>query len=235
MSAQSCFRSRPKLCARFHANLYASLCTKPHTKFCVKPHTSQNLDSRLRQARTLARLAGSGAFCTFSRASFYVFSRTLPRAFSRAFSALLLGLWKGYKLFISPLFGDSCRFYPSCSHYAYLLLANENPLRAIWKIAYRLLRCQPFAQGGVDYPIITLPITCAITPSITPFVPHHALRAENLAHIHIAHWLVPLRPLPLRLATAYHPCLAGVSPSARPAMACPCFLIPTLRSINEKR
>ena len=68
--------------------------------------------------------------------------------------AMVLGLWRLYKVLLSPLFGSSCRFYPTCSHYACLLLIHENPLHAMMKIAYRLMRCQPFAQGGIEYPII---------------------------------------------------------------------------------
>lgn len=68
--------------------------------------------------------------------------------------AMVLGLWRLYKVLLSPLFGSSCRFYPTCSHYACLLLTHENPLHAMIKIAYRLMRCQPFAQGGIEYPII---------------------------------------------------------------------------------
>lgn len=68
--------------------------------------------------------------------------------------AMVLGLWRLYKVLLSPLFGSSCRFYPTCSHYACLLLTHENPLHAMMKIAYRLMRCQPFAQGGIEYPII---------------------------------------------------------------------------------
>ena len=45
----------------------------------------------------------------------------------------------------------SCRFYPSCSEYA-LLSAKKYGIRAFPKIIWRILRCNPFSHGGVDYP-----------------------------------------------------------------------------------
>ncbi len=58
-----------------------------------------------------------------------------------------------YQKFISPLFPNSCRFYPSCSNYALWCLKNQQKLLAFWNIAIRLMRCNQLSQGGIDYPI----------------------------------------------------------------------------------
>ena len=67
-------------------------------------------------------------------------------------SRLLLALLTGYKRFISPLLPRACRFSPSCSEYARLAIIKYGPVRGCWLAAGRLLRCQPFASGGIDIP-----------------------------------------------------------------------------------
>ena len=62
----------------------------------------------------------------------------------------------GYRLFISPLLPKSCRFYPSCSQYARLVVLYQNPFFIPAQILYRLLRCQPFCEGGVNYPLVRM-------------------------------------------------------------------------------
>ena len=56
-------------------------------------------------------------------------------------------LWR--KL-ISPLYGDVCRYYPSCSGYGLQSLQNLGVLRGIPLTAWRILRCNPWSSGGVD-------------------------------------------------------------------------------------
>jgi putative membrane protein insertion efficiency factor len=55
-----------------------------------------------------------------------------------------------YGLFISPLFGNCCRFYPSCSQYAQEALLQYGIARGISLTIFRLLRCHPFHPGGYD-------------------------------------------------------------------------------------
>lgn len=62
----------------------------------------------------------------------------------------LLVLLRGYQRWISPLLGPRCRFYPTCSSYALQALSAHGLLAGGWLTARRVLRCQPFAQGGVD-------------------------------------------------------------------------------------
>ena len=63
---------------------------------------------------------------------------------------LLIGLIRVYRLTLSGLLGGQCRFYPSCSSYALDAIrlhgATRGTLLAMWRIA----RCGPFTDGGVD-------------------------------------------------------------------------------------
>ena len=63
---------------------------------------------------------------------------------------LLIALIRGYQLLISPLLGNHCRFYPSCSQYAREALEQHGVLRGLWLAVRRLLRCHPWHEGGVD-------------------------------------------------------------------------------------
>ncbi|MDO8953850.1 MAG: membrane protein insertion efficiency factor YidD [Gammaproteobacteria bacterium] len=60
------------------------------------------------------------------------------------------GLIKLYKITISPLLGNRCRFYPSCSEYASEAIDRYSFVFALWLIAKRLLKCQPLHKGGLD-------------------------------------------------------------------------------------
>ena len=62
----------------------------------------------------------------------------------------LIKVVKGYQQCISPLFGPSCRFYPSCSHYAIEALARFGPLKGVWLTTRRLVKCHPLHPGGDD-------------------------------------------------------------------------------------
>ncbi len=63
---------------------------------------------------------------------------------------LCKALIKAYQLCISPFVGSCCRFYPSCSEYAMEALQVHTLPKALWLIFYRVIRCQPFAAGGLD-------------------------------------------------------------------------------------
>ena len=64
---------------------------------------------------------------------------------------LLIGLIRGYQLVISPLLGPTCRYYPSCSAYALEALRVHGAVKGTWLAVRRLLRCHPWALGGVDH------------------------------------------------------------------------------------
>jgi len=61
-----------------------------------------------------------------------------------------MALIRGYQRFISPLFPPSCRFYPSCSEYAYQAIEKHGALRGGWLGVRRISRCHPWNPGGYD-------------------------------------------------------------------------------------
>ncbi|MDH4225699.1 MAG: membrane protein insertion efficiency factor YidD [Deltaproteobacteria bacterium] len=65
-------------------------------------------------------------------------------------SRLLIGLVRLYQMLISPLLPPTCRFYPSCSHYAVEALSVHGAVKGGWLTLRRLGKCHPFHPGGVD-------------------------------------------------------------------------------------
>lgn len=63
---------------------------------------------------------------------------------------LLIGLLTLYRLFISPLYGQVCRYHPSCSAYALEAVREHDSIRGSWLAVRRLARCHPWAPGGYD-------------------------------------------------------------------------------------
>ncbi|WP_210204967.1 membrane protein insertion efficiency factor YidD [Pleionea mediterranea] len=63
---------------------------------------------------------------------------------------LLILIIRLYKKALSPLLGDRCRFYPSCSSYAIEALEKHGVLRGSWLSIKRILRCHPLNDGGND-------------------------------------------------------------------------------------
>lgn len=63
---------------------------------------------------------------------------------------LLLLLLRGYQLLLSPMLGQRCRFYPSCSHYAIEAIQTHGAARGSWLTVRRLGKCHPWHAGGLD-------------------------------------------------------------------------------------
>lgn len=63
----------------------------------------------------------------------------------------LIMLVRGYQRFISPLFQPSCRYHPSCSSYMIQALKVHGAFKGLLMGISRILRCNPFARGGIDY------------------------------------------------------------------------------------
>jgi putative membrane protein insertion efficiency factor len=63
---------------------------------------------------------------------------------------ILLALIALYRFCISPLIGNHCRFYPSCSEYAQLSLRRFGLIRGSYLSIKRLLKCHPYHPGGMD-------------------------------------------------------------------------------------
>jgi uncharacterized protein len=72
---------------------------------------------------------------------------------------VLIGLLRAYRALISPLYGQVCRYHPSCSAYALEAVERHGSLRGSWLAARRLGRCHPWAAGGYDPVPSTAPST----------------------------------------------------------------------------
>ncbi|MDO8176754.1 MAG: membrane protein insertion efficiency factor YidD [Undibacterium sp.] len=64
--------------------------------------------------------------------------------------ALLLLLLRGYQFAISPMLGQNCRFYPSCSEYATEAIREYGACKGSLMAGKRLCKCHPWHPGGVD-------------------------------------------------------------------------------------
>jgi uncharacterized protein len=65
-------------------------------------------------------------------------------------SRVLVALIRVYQVVLSPMIGPRCRFYPSCSNYAIEAVRVHGALRGAGLAAWRVLRCNPFSNGGLD-------------------------------------------------------------------------------------
>ena len=63
---------------------------------------------------------------------------------------VLIALLRGYRAVISPLYGQVCRYHPSCSAYALEAVEVHGSLKGGWLAVRRLGRCHPWAAGGYD-------------------------------------------------------------------------------------
>lgn len=76
--------------------------------------------------------------------------RRVPSGVAAGMSAVLVGLLRAYQYALSPMLGQRCKYYPSCSTYAIEALRVHGPVRGSGLAAWRVLRCNPFSHGGVD-------------------------------------------------------------------------------------
>lgn len=63
---------------------------------------------------------------------------------------LAIGLLKIYKVTLSKLIGNNCKYFPTCSVYSMEAYYSYGFFTGSWLTLKRLLRCNPWAKGGVD-------------------------------------------------------------------------------------
>ena len=63
---------------------------------------------------------------------------------------VLIGLLKVYRAVISPLYGNVCKFHPTCSAYALDAVQMHGAVKGTWLTMKRLVRCHPWSLGGYD-------------------------------------------------------------------------------------
>ncbi len=76
--------------------------------------------------------------------------KNLLLAASRLPQTLLIVLVQAYRLLLSPWLGSGCRFEPTCSAYSLQALQQHGAVRGSYLTLHRLVRCQPWCDGGHD-------------------------------------------------------------------------------------
>jgi putative membrane protein insertion efficiency factor len=68
----------------------------------------------------------------------------------RLLTAILLAPIRAYQRWISPGLPRRCKYHPTCSAYATEAIRELGPARGSILAGWRLLRCNPFSNGGID-------------------------------------------------------------------------------------
>lgn len=68
----------------------------------------------------------------------------------KALTVLLKFAIHAYKILLSPVLGNNCKFYPNCSDYALDAIDKHGPIIGLWLSARRVTRCNPWSAGGID-------------------------------------------------------------------------------------
>ena len=63
---------------------------------------------------------------------------------------ILIKSIKAYKFFVSPLLGNSCRYFPTCSEYSIEALKTYGFFKGVFQSIKRILSCHPWGSGGFD-------------------------------------------------------------------------------------
>ncbi|WP_082000279.1 membrane protein insertion efficiency factor YidD [Arthrobacter sp. PAMC 25486] len=63
---------------------------------------------------------------------------------------ILIIILKLYRRVVSPIYGQVCRFFPSCSAYALEAVTVHGAIKGSWFAARRVVRCHPWSAGGLD-------------------------------------------------------------------------------------
>ena len=87
-----------------------------------------------------------------------------------------VAILRAYRATVSPLYGDVCRYYPSCSRYALEAIQQHGAVKGIGLGAWRIVRCHPWAAGGIDD--VPAPRTTKYSLTRSGFV------TPRFAHVH---------------------------------------------------
>ena len=74
----------------------------------------------------------------------------IARICARICGQFLIGLARAYRLFLSPVLPQTCRFHPTCSGYAIEAIETHGPVRGGWLALQRIVRCHPWGGQGYD-------------------------------------------------------------------------------------
>ncbi len=76
----------------------------------------------------------------------------MSRTAARPLRRVAVSPVRAYQRVVSPMFGRRCKYHPTCSEYAAQAIGEFGVARGTVLAGWRLLRCNPFSHGGVDYP-----------------------------------------------------------------------------------
>lgn len=77
--------------------------------------------------------------------------RDMPRTLGNFARIVLLALIRLYQMTLSRMIAqNTCRFYPSCSHYGYQAIYKYGAFKGSLMATWRVFRCNPFTPGGYD-------------------------------------------------------------------------------------
>ncbi|MEA1881787.1 MAG: membrane protein insertion efficiency factor YidD [Candidatus Marinimicrobia bacterium] len=65
-------------------------------------------------------------------------------------NSIFVGIIRLYQIILSPVFGKSCRFEPTCSQYSIDAFRAFSTIRAVVLTFKRISKCHPFSRGGTD-------------------------------------------------------------------------------------
>jgi putative membrane protein insertion efficiency factor len=68
-----------------------------------------------------------------------------------ALRGILVAPIRLYQRTLSPALPSRCKYHPSCSEYAVQAVRRYGVLRGVVLAGWRLLRCNPWSHGGVDF------------------------------------------------------------------------------------
>lgn len=97
---------------------------------------------------------------------------------------LIIGFLRLYRRIVSPLYGDVCRFFPTCSAYGLESVTVHGTVKGIGLTVRRLIRCHPWATGGVD----------PVPPGRRTFAPGTEPKILLLNHPPTAEYTTPHKP-----------------------------------------
>ena len=66
------------------------------------------------------------------------------------FTKAIIKIIKVYKFLMSPLIGDSCRYFPTCSSYSIDAFRSFGFLKGLYLSLKRIISCNPWCKGGFD-------------------------------------------------------------------------------------
>lgn len=92
----------------------------------------------------------ASALPSYTRGEAVVDAASLPSALHLLPRNAVIAVLHGYRATISQLYGDVCKYYPSCSAYALGAVQQHGAVKGAVLAAARLARCHPWAAGGID-------------------------------------------------------------------------------------